>query len=158
MAVACAAASRALQPVGEVLPVPGEDEQRVVDADGEAEHRGQRRRGLGQVDTPDSAVTPVTPMPTPISAVSSGRPAASSEPSVIARTTKPISMPALSEPASASLGDEAAAELDLQARGLGGLGRGVELVAGRVVDLVGGHGVDHVGEADAPSLVIVLAL
>ena len=39
-----------VHPAGEVLLVAGEDEQRVVDADGEAEHRGQDRGGLGQVD------------------------------------------------------------------------------------------------------------
>ena len=39
-----------LHALGQVLLVAGEDEQRVVDADGEAEHRGQDRRGLGQVD------------------------------------------------------------------------------------------------------------
>ena len=48
--VACAADSRSSMPVAEVLPVAGEDEQRVVDADGEAEHRGQDRGGLGQLD------------------------------------------------------------------------------------------------------------
>ena len=50
--------------------------------------------------TPDSAVTPAMPIATPMIAVISGIPAASSEASVIARTTKAIIMPALSEPAS----------------------------------------------------------
>ena len=34
-----------LEPVAQVLAVAGEDEQRVVDADREAEHRGQDRGG-----------------------------------------------------------------------------------------------------------------
>ena len=51
---------------------------------------------------PVRAVTPPTEMPTPIIAVHSGRPAATSDPSVIARTRKPIIMPSFSEPASAS--------------------------------------------------------
>ena len=37
--------------------------------------------------TPESAVSPVTPIATPKIAVISGSPAASSEPSVMARTT-----------------------------------------------------------------------
>ena len=48
--VAWAAASRGSMPVAHVLAVAGEDEQRVVDADRQAEHRGQRRRGLGQLE------------------------------------------------------------------------------------------------------------
>ena len=38
------------QPVEQVLPVPGGDEERVVDADREAEHQRQDRRGAGQLD------------------------------------------------------------------------------------------------------------
>ena len=44
-----------------------------------------------------SACRPTRPMPTPMIAVSSGSPAASSEPSVIASTRKPTIMPRLSE-------------------------------------------------------------
>ena len=40
VALARPTASGTGMPVGEVLPVPGQDEQRVVDADAEPEHRG----------------------------------------------------------------------------------------------------------------------
>ncbi len=43
-----------------------------------------------------SAVIVETPMPTPIRAVSSGKPAASREPKVITRTTAAIAMPMIS--------------------------------------------------------------
>ena len=39
-----------LHAVAEVLAMAGQDEQRVVDADGEAEHRRQRRGGVGQLE------------------------------------------------------------------------------------------------------------
>ena len=48
--VAWATDSRSVHAVAEVLLVAGEDEQRVVDADGQAEHRGQDRGGLGELD------------------------------------------------------------------------------------------------------------
>ncbi|CAM5239975.1 hypothetical protein SGRIM128S_07936 [Streptomyces griseomycini] len=43
-----------------------------------------------------SAVMVATPMPTPMTAVSSGRPAASSEPKVMTRTTAATPMPMIS--------------------------------------------------------------
>ena len=48
--------------------------------------------------TPESAVRPAMPMPTPSAAVSSGMPAASSDASVIASTRNATIMPIDSEP------------------------------------------------------------
>ena len=89
-----AADSSAVHPLGELLLVPDRDEQRVVDADGQADHQAERRGGGGQVDHRRTARRRrPTPTPTPISAVSSGRPAASSEPKVIASTSSATSTP-----------------------------------------------------------------
>ena len=41
-----------VRPPRQLVPEPGEDEQRVVDADGQAEHQRQDRRGRLQVDEP----------------------------------------------------------------------------------------------------------
>ena len=90
-------------------------------------------------------------MPTPMIAVSSGSPAASSEPSVIASTRKPTIMPRLPSWC-ATVADEAAAELGLQPGLLGRRRRRLELFTRLVVDLVRRDGVDHVGEPDAPVL------
>ena len=49
VALAWAIASTRVPPVRRELPVAGEDEQRVVDADAETDHGGQRRRVLGDV-------------------------------------------------------------------------------------------------------------
>ena len=100
--------------------------------------------------TPDSAVMPPMPTPTPISAVSSGSPAASSEP-------ERDRQHGVADHHAHALGagvrgllDHAAAELHLEAGGARRL-RGVrERVARLLVELLGGHGVDHVGEPDAP--------
>ena len=50
--VASAIESSMRMPVAHLRAVAGEDEQRVVDADREAEHRRQRGRGRGQVGQP----------------------------------------------------------------------------------------------------------
>ena len=44
VAMARAAASSTVMPSAQVLAVAGDDEQRVVDADAEADHRGEDRR------------------------------------------------------------------------------------------------------------------
>ena len=44
------AASSASPPVRKLVPVAGDDEQRIVDRHGQAEHQRQRRRGRRQVD------------------------------------------------------------------------------------------------------------
>ena len=84
--------------------------------------------------------------------MSSGRPAASSEPSVIGQDHEADHHAHALGVGLRLLGDDAAAELDLEAGVTRGLGRGGELVAGGIVDLVGGHGVDHVGVGDPPVL------
>jgi hypothetical protein len=40
----------ALPGFGELLAVPGHDKQRVVDSDGQPDHRGQHGGGIGQLD------------------------------------------------------------------------------------------------------------
>ena len=95
-------------------------------------------------------------MPTPMIAVSSGRPAASSEPSVIASTRKPTIMPRLSELACDSSVTRPPPNSVWMPGLLGRRGRRLELVTRLVVDLVGRDRVDHVGEPDAPSFVIAL--
>ena len=50
VALARAALSCGCEASGEERPVAGDDEQGVVDAHGEADHDGQGRSGLGQVD------------------------------------------------------------------------------------------------------------
>ena len=53
------------------------------------------RAGVTELSStnPLSVVMPVNPMPTPITAVSSGMPAASSEPNVMTRTTRAMATP-----------------------------------------------------------------
>ena len=80
----------------EVLAVPGQDEQRVVDADTEAEHHADDGGDLGNGD--DSGEEPIVLMPIsrPISATTIGRLMATSEPKATARTTMATRMPIFS--------------------------------------------------------------
>ena len=50
VALAVPAASATRHALVQVLAVPGDDEQGVVDADAEADHHAERRRRLGHVD------------------------------------------------------------------------------------------------------------
>ena len=84
--------------VHELAAVAVDDEQRVVDADREAEHDAQDRASrTPSRRRPRSAMAPSTPIPTPSSAVTMGRPAPTSVPSMtnstIAATTRPTASP-----------------------------------------------------------------
>ena len=64
----------------DALPVPGDDEQRVVDADTDADHGGHLGEKFGTVRTWVKSSSRPTPMPRPASAVMTGRPMATTEP------------------------------------------------------------------------------
>jgi hypothetical protein len=69
-------------PAAEELDVAADEQQRVVDADAEPDHRRDRRRGGAHVVTAASSRTPAEPTARPSTATRIGMPAASTEPNV----------------------------------------------------------------------------
>ena len=74
-----------LQAVVQPLAVARDDEQRVVDADADADHRRDLRRELGHRQEGVTRPMRALPQPMPKSAVMIGRPIASTEPKAISR-------------------------------------------------------------------------
>ena len=86
-----------VEPEVQALPVAGDDEQRVVDADAEADHRHHLRREVGhRDDVAGRAPRAPMPMPRPNRAVPIGRPIASTEPKATSRMMTAARMPRIS--------------------------------------------------------------
>ena len=130
--------------VVELLAVPGDQEQPVVDRDAQAEQGGHRRRRRGQVDgRRDACPTSASPVPTLKTAPTSGISAATIEPNMMSSSTSAQRQADdLRHRVVRLLPDlaGAAAVLDGQPRGPGGLDRRVERVEVRLVER-GGHDV-----------------
>ena len=82
---------------GQAVAMPGDDQQRVVDADAQAEHAAERGAdGVGYSTT--AASRPISPVPTPmpIPAINTGNPAAITDPNASTKMTSATPMPIVS--------------------------------------------------------------
>ena len=106
--------------------MPGDEQQRVVDADAEPDHGGDRRGGAADVGDRASRAMTAVATPSPAIATISGSPAATTEPSAntrISRADDDADRLGGAGRRGDVLGD-LTAELDLQARTHQRLGRG----------------------------------
>ena len=136
------------QAVVQALAVAREDEERVVDADGEAEHRGERRRGVGDLDEAGDGGE----------AHHADDDADHRRQQRQARGQQRGQRDGEDEEADGDadglgggvrLGrDHAARPLDLHPGRLGGRGAGLELILGLRLEVGRRDGIAHVGEAD----------
>jgi hypothetical protein len=137
-----------VEPVGDVLAVAREDEQRVVDPDREAEHRRQDGSGLGLFDharqrrQPSDADRNADDRRDERQAGGEQRAERDREHEVRDHHPGSLGVRLL------GLADDPVAELNRQPGRAGGRRHFGELVLGAVADLVGRNGVDHVAVAD----------
>ena len=107
-----------LEPCVQRGAAAGDDEEHVVDADADADHRGHLGAKSGTSSTLASSVMRLNPMPRPTTAMRMGRPIASSEPKLTSRVSAATRRPMPSELnwACSRAAEPEARQLDLQVR------------------------------------------